>query len=174
MAMKYLHDRNPIIIHRDLKSHNLLISRGIVKLCDFGLVRTKVSQAGTPAYMAPELLNGSTFNKSVDVYSFGILLCEIFAQEIPFNGYELDDLRRAVIRGERPRVPSLDTPQVIKTLMAESWHHNPQQRPEFVQIEAELIRLLQNTPQHSEVESLESASGFGGDALDDLLCGSGK
>ena len=116
-AMEYLHGMEPsCIIHRDLKSHNLLVSsRGIVKLCDFGLVKTRTTQAGTPAYMAPELLEGGSFNKSVDVYSFGVLLCELFSQEVPFAGYEIDDIRRAVTRGERPRIPTVDTPEPVSS-----------------------------------------------------------
>ena len=63
---------------RDLKSHNLLVAdNDELKLCDFGLVSTKVTQAGTPAYMCPELLEGKPFSKNVDVYSFGILMWEV-------------------------------------------------------------------------------------------------
>jgi len=63
----------------DLKSHNLLVSKkdGTVKLCDFGLVHTKHTTAGTPAYMAPELLNDKPFSKKCDVYAFGVLLWEV-------------------------------------------------------------------------------------------------
>ena len=56
-AMEYLHSLRPCIIHRDLKSHNVLQSyQGTLKICDFGLVSVRNAQAGTPAYMAPELI----------------------------------------------------------------------------------------------------------------------
>lgn len=56
-AMEYLHAQIPTIIHRDLKSHNVLrASNGSLKICDFGLVMVKNTTAGTPAYMAPELI----------------------------------------------------------------------------------------------------------------------
>jgi serine/threonine protein kinase len=56
-AMEYLHALKPTIIHRDLKSHNVLrAADGSMKVCDFGLVMIKNTTAGTPAYMAPELI----------------------------------------------------------------------------------------------------------------------
>ena len=77
-AMKYLHEQKPAIIHRDLKPHNVLLDRKMrAKLCDFGLVGSRVVSAGTPNYMAPELLEGRGFSKAVDVYAFGMLLCEV-------------------------------------------------------------------------------------------------
>lgn len=78
-GMRFLHSRKPAVIHRDLKSANVLLDKkGVAKLCDFGLVRTKFTSAGTPSYMPPELLSGQPFSKCVDVYMFGILLWEVW------------------------------------------------------------------------------------------------
>ena len=86
----------PPIIHRDLKSLNLLVADdGKIKVCDFGLVRTKHTNAGTPAYMAPELLHSRAFNKSVDVYAFGVLLWEMLALEIPYSGWDVLEIKKA-------------------------------------------------------------------------------
>ena len=107
-AMEYLHSLKPCVIHRDLKSHNVLRDyNGVYKLCDFGLVMVKNTAAGTPAYMPPELLQGRTFNRSVDVYSFGIFMNELLTQEIPFTQLDLGEVRRRIIAGERPPLPSL-------------------------------------------------------------------
>ena len=58
-AVEYLHARSPTVVHRDIKSHNVLIDfDGTAKLCDFGLVNTREVTAGTPNYMAPELFLG--------------------------------------------------------------------------------------------------------------------
>ena len=58
-ALAYMHDGfSPSLVHRDIKSHNVLLTRdGVAKLCDFGLVSAPQRGAGTPAYMAPELLS---------------------------------------------------------------------------------------------------------------------
>ncbi|CAK4697160.1 unnamed protein product [Aphanomyces euteiches] len=110
-AMRYLHGLSPAIVHRDLKSQNVLVdTRGDVKLCDFGLVCTKERTAGTPAYMPPELLAGKPFSKAVDVYMFGVLLWEMFARDVPFRGYDIDDIQRKVLHGDRPRIPTTDCP----------------------------------------------------------------
>jgi serine/threonine protein kinase len=120
--MEYLHSQRPCIIHRDLKSHNVLRSfNGAIKLCDFGLVKVRNTRAGTPAYMAPELINGATFNKSVDVYSFGILLNEIFSMRIPFYGVGIDDLRERVLEGDRPSLPAYGCSQRCIQIIKRCW-----------------------------------------------------
>jgi serine/threonine protein kinase len=106
-AMEYLHSQKPCIIHRDLKSHNVLISyEGVAKVCDFGLVKNTCITAGTPAYMAPELFENKQYNRSVDSYAFAILLWELFTGEVPFYCMEIADIRNRVIDGGRPIIPS--------------------------------------------------------------------
>ena len=67
-----------------------------VKLCDFGLVTTRATTAGTPNYMAPELLEDLPFSKAVDVYAFGIVLWEMFARKVPFHGWRATDIKEQV------------------------------------------------------------------------------
>ncbi len=82
---------------------------GNIKLCDFGLASTRNTTAGTPMYMAPELLQNKPFNRAVDVYAYGVLLSEIFTREVPFDGYSPYEIRDRVIAGARPKVPSVMT-----------------------------------------------------------------
>lgn len=90
-GMCYLHSFKPPIIHRDLKSPNLLVDKDwTVKVCDFGLSRVKAgtlapwSRAGTPEWMAPEVLRNEPSNESCDVYSFGVILYELITRKEPW------------------------------------------------------------------------------------------
>lgn len=77
---------------------------GLAKLFVVLIIRTAVTAAGTPAYMAPELLQERPYNKSIDCYAFGIVLWEIFSRAVPFSGYEAADVKEAVVSGGRPKV----------------------------------------------------------------------
>ncbi|KAL4172009.1 hypothetical protein KRP22_007185 [Phytophthora ramorum] len=163
-GMRFLHSRRPAVIHRDLKSANVLLdAKGVAKLCDFGLVRTKFTTAGTPSYMPPELLSGQPFSKSVDVFMFGILLWEIFSRDVPFRGYDVSDIRRRVLAGERFRVPTVDCPRECQELMKQCWDGEPSCRPTF----EEVYETLHNVSFARSFEASQSV--FEGDALDCLL-----
>ena len=92
------------IVHRDIKSHNVLITENLhVKLCDFGLSRFladlgkgSMQFAGTPNYMAPELFQKKQYNESVDIFAFGTLMWEILAGAVPFDGLDPQDIRANV------------------------------------------------------------------------------
>ncbi|KAI3689569.1 hypothetical protein L2E82_47530 [Cichorium intybus] len=92
-GMNYLHHRNPPIVHRDLKSSNLLVDKNwSVKVGDFGLSKLKHatfltarSGRGTPQWMAPEVLRNEPSNEKSDVFSFGIILWELVTQCIPWS-----------------------------------------------------------------------------------------
>jgi len=187
-AMLYLHDEvRPAIVHRDLKSHNVLVDgAGVAKLCDFGLVGSKVVSAGTPAYMAPELLEGTrgAVSRKADVYAFGIMLWEALSREVPWDGCELEDIRRNVCELEaRPGVPRARASSGragaaavadLYALAARCWAPRSAERPEFREVVAEMRAAIAELPAASRggldsIELLDAAGGFGDDALASLM-----
>ena len=165
----YLHTRTPPIVHRDIKSLNILVTaewKGIV--ADFGLTTIKAQQflktyCGSPAWTAPEVLRGLQYDESADVFSFGIVLWEILSRKPPYEGMSpnviigkgkqlsLDTINRfsnhlllSVIpeNGMRPSIPEGSDPAYVR-LMTQCWDDVPSRRPSFHQIIETLKVVLQ-------------------------------
>ncbi|GAB4856402.1 copper transport protein ctr1 [Ancistrocladus abbreviatus] len=149
-GMNYLHKRNPPIVHRDLKSPNLLVDRKYaVKVCDFGLSRLKAntflsskSAAGTPEWMAPEVLRDEQSNEKSDVYSFGVILWELATLEPPWNNLNPAQVVAAVgFKGKRLEIPRHVNPDVAAIIEA-CWANEPGKRPSFAKIMDSLRTII--------------------------------
>lgn len=149
-GMNYLHKRNPPIVHRDLKSPNLLVDKKYtVKVCDFGLSRLKAntflsskSAAGTPEWMAPEVLRDEPSNEKSDVYSFGVILWELATLQQPWNNLNPAQVVAAVgFKGKRLEIPRDVNPQVASLIEA-CWANEPWKRPSFANIMESLKPLI--------------------------------
>ena len=105
-ALHYLHSNR--IIHRDMKPQNILIgSQRVVKLCDFGFARAMSSNTmvltsikGTPLYMAPELVQEQPYNHTVDLWSLGVILYELFVGQPPFYTNSIYSLIQKIVRDQ--------------------------------------------------------------------------
>ncbi|TYH81285.1 hypothetical protein ES332_D03G189100v1 [Gossypium tomentosum] len=152
-GMNYLHHRNPPIVHRDLKSSNLLVDRNLnVKVGDFGLSRwkngtflTTKSGRGTPQWMAPEVLRNEPSNEKSDVFSFGVILWELMTVSIPWNN--LNSLQVVGVVGfmdRRLELPEGLDPQ-IESIIRDCWQSNPENRPSFEDIINRMTGIVQKS-----------------------------
>ncbi|KAG4395492.1 hypothetical protein AAZX31_20G215600 [Glycine max] len=148
-GMNCLHTSTPTIVHRDLKSPNLLVDKNWnVKVCDFGLSRLKhntflssKSTAGTPEWMAPEVLRNEPSNEKCDVYSFGVILWELATLRLPWS--EMNTMQVVGAVGFQNR--RLDIPKEVDPIVAriiwECWQQDPNLRPSFAQLTVALKPL---------------------------------
>uniref|UniRef100_A0A383VB93 Protein kinase domain-containing protein n=1 Tax=Tetradesmus obliquus TaxID=3088 RepID=A0A383VB93_TETOB len=145
-ALLYLHHvTKPAVVHRDVKPANFLLDRAWrMKLADFGLAAnsSKQANAGTPSYMAPELLQpGKPYSAKVDVYAFGVMLNEMLGRSPPWAGMAAGDIRRQVLAGQRPPI-DLSVPKQLQQLISACWEQQPEQRPDFVSILEQLNAMI--------------------------------
>lgn len=149
-GMSFLHNYKPAIVHRNLKSANLLIDEaGRVKVDDYGLgtAITADMRKGMLGWMAPEVIVATeNFGLASDVYSFAIVLWEIAYRQIPFQNMTDFDIMVGVVRGVRPTIdPAVEIPAGWFELMQRCWAQNPSDRPTFAQLTQELAEMDLNT-----------------------------
>ncbi|KAM3343848.1 serine/threonine-protein kinase EDR1 isoform X2 [Capsicum galapagoense] len=149
-GMSYLHRRNPPIVHRDLKSSNLLVDKSwTVKVGDFGLSKLKHatfltanSGRGTPQWMAPEVLRNEPSTEKSDVFSFGVILWELMTESIPWK--DLNPLQVVGVVGFMDG--RLDIPQEldprVSAIILECWQSEPELRPSFEDISRRMAEII--------------------------------
>ena len=153
-ALAYIH---PTIVHRDLKSGNVLLDSGWhAKVADFGIARFKNNTymtthgggAGTAAYMAPELFSAGRIDEKSDIFSLGVLIWEMYLGEIPWNDctHPMQVVMAIGVNGERLRLPD-DMPKTLSHIIKKCWREDPHRRPsasEFVRYIQKERRALMN------------------------------
>uniref|UniRef100_A0A665VSP0 Mitogen-activated protein kinase kinase kinase n=1 Tax=Echeneis naucrates TaxID=173247 RepID=A0A665VSP0_ECHNA len=138
-GMNYLHLHK--IIHRDLKSPNMLITHDdLVKISDFGTSKelsdksTKMSFAGTVAWMAPEVIRNEPVSEKVDIWSFGVVLWEMLTGEIPYKDVDSSAIIWGVGNNSLQLPIPESCPDGFKILLRQCWNCKPRNRPSFRQI----------------------------------------
>ena len=144
-GMLFLHTSDPPVIHRDLKSQNILISSAWrAKVADFGVSRVKfvtgpMTVTGTPQWMAPEVITGEPYSVSADVFSFAILVWEVMHVDHPYTGEAVMALVAQIV--DQRRRPPIDDAKAVgptREIMETGWQDSPMLRPTFVDLVAML------------------------------------
>ncbi|OHT12055.1 STE family protein kinase [Tritrichomonas foetus] len=137
-GLAYLHKQN--VLHRDIKAANILIQCGVAKLADFGLAldlneygHTLRECAGTPYWMAPEVINGDPVDHKSDIWSVGSTTYELLKGRPPF--FDLAPLPAMFqIAGNRPMPIPNDVSESCKSFLLMCFKKNPKERPEASQL----------------------------------------
>jgi mitogen-activated protein kinase kinase kinase 7 len=149
-ALVYLHSLVPIVIHRDLKSKNVLLDRRLrAKLSDFGLSRTRsvedtmTNGIGTILWSAPEVLEGKRYDEKSDLFSFGVVLSEIDTCALPYGFSRHAKMRSMQIVhlvSEGKLLPNFrdDCPPAIRSLAQRCLSLDPAARPTAMEVAFEL------------------------------------
>eukprot|EP00252_Welwitschia_mirabilis_P006557 TRINITY_DN1743_c0_g2_i6.p1 TRINITY_DN1743_c0_g2~~TRINITY_DN1743_c0_g2_i6.p1 ORF type:complete len:432 (-),score=73.46 TRINITY_DN1743_c0_g2_i6:271-1566(-) len=152
-GMAYLHNGPNVIIHRDLKPRNvLMVSSNHLKVGDFGLSKLiKVKHAhdmyrltgetGSYRYMAPEVFEHRHYDAKVDVFSYAMILYQMYEGSPPFANYEPYDAARLVAKRERPIFHAKTYPSGMKELIEQCWDHDVNKRPTFLEILERLEKM---------------------------------
>ncbi len=163
-AVTAVHDAG--LIHRDIKSRNVMLADdGRVVLTDFGAgwqlsERSGRRLAGTPGYMAPELLCGEAPSRRSDIYSIGVLLFHLLTRSYPVPGAGLDNLRAAHDRGERIdiRTARPDTSRKLARIIQRAIEPVPDRRYGSVDAMAGALLSLSARPRLATVTPVLAAT----------------
>ncbi|MFI5930733.1 serine/threonine-protein kinase [Actinoplanes sp. NPDC051494] len=137
------------VAHRDVKPGNVMVTSGGVKLLDFG-ISAPIGSAdeqdgevlGTPAYLAPERLDGGPVRAAADVYGVGLLLYRALAGRMPWQASTVTEMVRAHLYAEPPALPVIEgLPPVVSALLQDCLAKRPHQRPAA----AEVARILEDS-----------------------------
>jgi NIMA (never in mitosis gene a)-related kinase len=109
-GMKVLHDNK--IMHRDLKSANIFLKNGQIKLGDFNVSKELNegflnTQTGTPYYASPEVWSEKPYDFKSDIWSVGCIIYELCALKLPFRGRDIEALYTSIMRGSYEPIPSI-------------------------------------------------------------------
>lgn len=162
-GMLFLHNHRPQVVHRDLKSPNLLVDQDLhIKIADFNLskiieevesVQTSAGAASNPRWLPPEVLQGEKFTAAADVFAFGVVMWELLVWDIPWvrtNQFQIPGIVmggwRLEVPGNKGELPGYGAKAFrgldgYIALMKRCWAQKADDRPRFGEVIAELRKL---------------------------------
>ena len=134
LALNHIHKKK--IIHRDLKSGNIFLTKsGLVKLGDFGIAKgfkntweKAQTKVGTPYYLSPEIINSKPYDSKSDIWALGVLLYEMMTFRMPFNAKSLASLSLKILKGFYQAPPTSYSKELID-LVKKCLNLDPKKRP---------------------------------------------
>ncbi|XP_052238743.1 dual serine/threonine and tyrosine protein kinase-like isoform X3 [Dreissena polymorpha] len=145
-GLAHIHASN--FAHRDLKLANVLMSKGVVKVCDFGFAKHEAdlsgTYTGTRTHMSPEILSGKPYTKKTDMYSLAIVLWELWYgrhaySEDTYDTFDVGTLLDAIKEGTRPNCRErYAIPSNLVQLIERCWDGNPDVRPTAEEVTTDL------------------------------------
>lgn len=154
-AIAYIHQKG--ILHRDIKSNNIKInSSGQVKLLDFGIAKDTITPqltldghyVGSLYYLSPEQLMGKKVDRQSDIWSLGILLCEMITGKLPFESRSLNELYEKIKNADHVAVSGIhpDLPEKIRKIIGLCLKQKPAQRFSCAEDLIKEVRAVFNEP----------------------------
>lgn len=145
-GLRELHNQG--ILHRDIKGQNILRfanhtnpKKPVYKLADFGVSKCMHSaeedftktQIGTPYYLCPEIWKHKEYNAQADIFSLGVVLYELMSFKHPYNGRDMNELNRNVIKGKYAPLPTRYS-EDLRNLCYQMMDNDPEKRPTVKEI----------------------------------------
>jgi serine/threonine protein kinase len=171
-AIEYLHSFDPKLLHRDLKSLNVLLRDTItkssdepyIKVCDFGYTRefqtAMTLGAGTSHWMAPEVTKSQAYTEKADIFSFAMIIYELMCRRVPFADIDPGKVPSLIMSGVRPGLTMStasgirpEIPGGLSELMQECWAQDYEERPNFSMVKSKLEKIV-----HGMLDALARAA----------------
>lgn len=149
-SIEYIHDKK--IIHRDIKPENIFLSKGVIKLGDFGISKElsgtcelAKSGVGTPYYVSPEICRGELYDVKTDIWSLGCLLYELCSFKRPFVSENINALMINITKNEpKPLDNTLYSNKLI-ALINMMMNKDQEKRPDIKKIKQSLNEIMGNS-----------------------------
>lgn len=144
LAIKHIHKKH--IIHRDLKSQNIFLTKNaLVKIGDFGIAKRfeftmqkAMTLIGTPYYLSPEIVENKGYSYKSDIWSLGVLLYEMMALKMPFDANSLPMLTLKIMKGNYSPLPGSFSKD-LRILVGRMLNVDPDKRPSADEILSNFI-----------------------------------